>query len=106
MSLSTSGIVMICIPIHCTLPLALWYSQVTTGVTDIVGDITLYGIDPDGLISDIETENVVVVSESTVHLFEDQVSEINRLVPDPLTDDSNHGIHHYLSVHNYFRTQY
>ena len=37
---------------------------------------------------------LTVVPKSTVHLSEDQVSEINRLVPDPLTDVSNHSIHH------------
>ena len=84
-------------------PLALWYSEVIEiGVTDVnIGDITLYGIDPDGPVGDIETENMVVVPESTINLTENQV-----IVPDHLSDDSNHGIHHYLTVRNYLKAQF
>ena len=84
---------------HSISPLALWYSEVIEiGVTDInIEDITLYGIDPDGPVGDIETENMVVVPESTINLTESQVSYIRCLVPDPLSDNSNHRIHYYLS---------
>ena len=84
---------------HSISPLALWYSEVIEiGVTDInIEDITLHGIDPDGPVGDIETENMVVVPESTINLTESQVSDIRRLVPDPLSDNSNHRIHYYLS---------
>jgi hypothetical protein len=69
---------------HSISPLALWYSEVIEiGVTDVnIGDITLYGIDPDGPVGDFETENMVVVPESTINITENQVSEIRRLVPD------------------------
>lgn len=89
-------------------PLAFWYSQVIEiGVTDVnIGDITLCGIDPDGPVGDIETGNIIVVPESTINLTENQVSEIRRLVPDNLSDDSNHGIHHYLTVRNYLKAQF
>ncbi|CAB3979523.1 Hypothetical predicted protein [Paramuricea clavata] len=61
---------------HSISPLALWYSEVIEiGVTGVnIGDITLYGIDPDGPVGDIETENMVVVPESTINLTENQVS--------------------------------
>ena len=93
---------------HSTSPLALWYSGIIEiGVTDVnIGDTTLYGIDPDGPVGDIETENMVVVPESLFDLTENQISEINRLVPDPLSDDSNHGVQHYLTVRNYLKAQF
>jgi hypothetical protein len=93
---------------HSTSPLALWYSGIIEiGVTDVnIGDTTLYGINPDGPVGDIETENMVVVPESPFDSTENQISEINRLVQDPLSDDSNHGVQHYLAVHNYLKAQF
>ena len=72
-----------------TSPLALWHSEIAhSGIHDIdVGDVSLYGIDPDGPFSEIET-----VPESTIQLTEHQANEINQLLPDPLVDDGNHKI--------------
>ena len=75
-------------------PLALWYSEmVVSGVDDVdVGDIFLYGVDPDGPVPDLETDNMVTVPESIVQVIDNRADEIRSLVPDPLVDDGNHGI--------------
>ena len=88
-----------------TSPLALWYSEIVhTGVDHIdVGNVSLYGIDPDGPVSDLQTDNMVIVPESTIQLTDSQASEINHLVPDLLVDDGNHKIWHYLTICNYLR---
>ena len=86
-------------------PLALWRSELNeTDLTDVnIDNVNLYGIDPDGAVGDIETDNMVVVPENSVELTEDHVNEIRRLVPEPLSDDGNHGIHHYLTVRQYLQ---
>ena len=88
-----------------TSPLALWHSEIVhSGVNDIdVGDISLLGIDPDGPVGELQTDNNVVVPESTIQLTDDQANEIHQLVPDPLVDDGNHKIWHYLTIRNYLR---
>lgn len=85
--------------------LALWQSEIVhSGIDDIdFGNISLHGIDPDGPCGDIETDNVVLVPESTIRLTEQQVNEINQLVPNPLDDDGNQKIWHYLMVRSYLR---
>ena len=91
-----------------TSPLALWYSEIIEiGATEIdIGDLNLYGIDPDDPVGDIETNNMVVVPESTVHVTDIQAREINRLVPNPLQDDGDHRISHYLTVRDYLKSQF
>ena len=86
-----------------TSPLALWYSEfVPSGVHDIdIGNISLYGVDPDGPVASIERENMVSVPESTIQLTDNQTDEIKCLVSDPLADDGNHRIGHYLAIANY-----
>ena len=88
-----------------TSPLALWHSEIVhSGVNDIdVGDISLLGIDPDGPVGELQTDNNVVVPESTIQLTDDQANEIHQLVPDSLVDDGNHKIWHYLTICNYLR---
>lgn len=93
--------------VHSMAPLAIWYSEVDTGIDGVdIGDITLYGIDPDGPVSDIETDNMVIVPESTINLTETQANDVNRLVPNSLVDDGNHRIDHYRRIQNYLKTQY
>ena len=89
-------------------PLALWYSEmVASGVDDVdVSDISLYGVDPEGPVPDIETDNMVTVPESTVQVTDNHADEIRSLVPDPLVDDGNHGIAHYLAIANYLKMRY
>ena len=89
-------------------PLAVWYSGlVPFGVGDIdVGDVSLYGIDPNGPVTEIETDNMVVVPESTIQLTDRQADDIKSLVPNPLLDDGNHRITHYCNIANYLREHY
>ncbi|XP_074627042.1 uncharacterized protein LOC141885050 [Acropora palmata] len=89
-------------------PLALWYSEmVASGVDDVdVGDISLYGVDPEGPVPDLETDNMVTVPESTVQVTDNHADEIRSIVPDPLVDDGNHGIAHYLAIANYLKMRY
>ena len=58
--------------VNSTFPLAIWYSEVETGINDFdIDHIPLYGIDPNvPVVSDIETENMVTVPESTITLTE------------------------------------
>ena len=89
-------------------PLAIWYSEVETGIDDFdTGNISLYGIDPDGpVVNDIETENMVIVPDSTITLTDMQMNDVLNLVPDPLVDDGNHKINHYLQIQNYLKIEY
>ena len=86
-------------------PFTILYSEVETGIDNFdTGNISLYG--PDGLIvNDIETENMVIVPESTTPT-EMQMKNVINLVPNPLVDDGNHKINHYLQIQNYLRTEY
>ncbi len=89
-------------------PLAIWYSEVETGINDFdTGNISVYGIDPDGpVVNDIETENMVIVPDSTITLTDMQMNDVLNLVPDPLVDDGNHKINHYLQIQNYLKIEY
>ena len=89
-------------------PLALWYSEmVASSVDDVdVGDISLYGVDPEGPVPDFGTDNMVTVPESTVQVTDNHADEIRSLVPDPLVDDGNHRIAYYLAVANYLKMRY
>lgn len=86
-----------------TSPLALWYSEfVPSGVHDIdIGNISLYGVDPDGPVASTERDNTVSVPESIIQLTDNQTDDIKCLVSDPLADDGNHRIGHYLAIANY-----
>ena len=59
--------------------------------------LATYGIDNDGPISDIETNNNVVVPESHLQLSEQQLQELERNV-DPISDDGNNGIDHFVNT--------
>lgn len=88
-----------------TSPFAPLHSEIVhTGVDDIdVGDVSLLGINPDDPVGQLQTDNNVVVPESTIHLTDYQVNEMNQLAPEPLVDDGNHKIWNYLTICNYLR---
>ena len=94
--------------IACMFPLALWYSEfVSSGVDDIdIGNISLCGVNPDGPVACIKTENMVSVPESTIQLTDNQADGIKCLVPDSLTYDGNHRIRHCLAIANYLKLHY
>ena len=53
-------------------------------VDDIdIGNISLYGVDPHGPVTSIETEKNVSVPESAIQLTDNQADDIKRLVSDP-----------------------
>lgn len=57
-----------------------------------------YGVDEEGPFPVIETENNVVVPEFAVIPTPQQMEEIRRAVPDPLFEDNNFGITHYIHI--------
>jgi hypothetical protein len=78
-------------------PLALWHN----GMFNVQDESNLinweaYGIDYDGPLTDIVTSNDVVVPESLT-LTDQQLQEVEGSV-NPLVDDRNNGIDHYLST--------
>lgn len=79
-------------------PLALWYTNIQNGPEDpIVISETSYGVDYGGPLPEITTDNNIVVPLPGVELTEDQVSYLQENV-DPLQDDGNNGIEHYLKI--------
>ena len=54
-----------------------------------------YGIDYDDPLTDIETDNNVVVLESQIQLTDHQLQELQNRI-DHLSDDGNNGINHFL----------
>lgn len=55
-----------------------------------------YGIDNDGLLSNIDSNNNVVVPESSLQLCDQQ--RVN-----PLADDGNNGISHFYDTVNFLQ---
>lgn len=68
--------------------------------------ISRYGVNPDGPVPDLETDNIVTVPESTIQVTDNHTDEIRGLFPNPLNDDENHGIAHYLTIANYLKIRY
>ena len=56
-----------------------------------------YGIDYSTSASQIETSNNIVVPNSDVALNDEQTSYLQQMV-NPLQDDGNNGIQHYLNA--------
>lgn len=56
----------------------------------------MYGVENFGPLMNIETENNI--TEFEVNLSEHLINRISEAVPDPIKDDNNHGIGHYLTV--------
>lgn len=64
---------------------------------DIATNWQTYGIDYDGPLTDIETDNNVVVPESQIQLTDHQLQELQNRI-DPLSDDGNNGINHFWTL--------
>ena len=64
---------------------------------DIATNWQTYGIDYDDSLTDIETDNNVVVPESQIQLTDHQLQELQNRI-DPLSDDGNNGINHFLDT--------
>ena len=79
-------------------PLAPWYSAMPTAPDESsIINWQTYSIDHHVLISDIETNNNFVVSESHLQLSEQQLQELKGNV-DPISDDGNNGIDHFVNM--------
>ena len=79
-------------------PLAVWYTGLLTAPEEsIVTNWQTYGIDYDGPMTDIQTDNNAVVPESHIQLTDHQLQELHSRV-DPLSDDGNNGINHFLNT--------
>ena len=80
-------------------PMALCYSRSIQTQQDVaINDLASYGVEYDGEVSDVETDNNVVVPECNIVLSDEQWTVINRVIPDPLADDGNYGINLYSSM--------
>jgi len=79
-------------------PLALWHM----GMLNLQPDSNIinwetYGIDPDGPMTDIDTDNNVVVPIYEIELSQLEMQELHQSI-DPLSDDGNSGINHFLNT--------
>lgn len=79
-------------------PLALWYNAMICAPDESnVINWQTYGIDNDGPISDIHSDNNVVVPVSSLQLSEQHLQESQQMV-NPLADDGNNGISHFMTL--------
>lgn len=80
-------------------PLAMWYTGLLTVPEDsVVTNWQTYGIDYDGPLTDIETGNNVVLPESQLIQLTDHQLQVLHSRTDPLSDDGNNGINHFLNT--------
>ena len=78
-------------------PLALWQTHMLSVVDDSpLLNFDEYGVDYEGPTPDITTNNNVVVPDTLVILTEQQ-QQLSSTI-NPLTDDGNYGINHYLEA--------
>ena len=76
----------------------MWYTRLlTTPEESLTTNWQTYGIDYDGPLIDIKTDNNVVVPESHIQLTDHQLQKLQRRI-DPLSDDGNNGINHFLDT--------
>ena len=79
-------------------PLAMWYTRLLTAPEEsIATNWQTYGIDYDGPLTDIVTDNNVVMPESHIQLTDHRLQELQNRI-DPLSDDGNNGINHFLDT--------
>lgn len=86
-------------------PIQLWNTSYTEGLNYLLNEDPNYienreeyGIDENLLLPTLETENNVIIPASEIGLTSQQLVEIENEVPDPLLEDDNFGITHYLTV--------
>ena len=88
-------------------PLAIWTSSMLQSAVNDNDDLyqaqgDLYGVDFEGTVVEIETDNNVVVEDISIHLNEEDFATLFNMV-DPLSDDMNHGIDLYLHTRDFVR---
>lgn len=62
-----------------------------------------YGVEPEGPLPELITDNNIVVPEFDNHLA--ALDFLTNIVPDPLADDGNYGITLYLMIRNYLKSE-
>ena len=82
-------------------PKQLWQSgmhayNINEGAGDSL-DYSLYGIDEEGPLPEINSDNDIVVPESSIVLSDEQFSFLSQTI-DPLHEDSNEGITLYMQA--------
>lgn len=86
-------------------PLQLW----TNGFLAGLGPQQLpQTVSPEDIINyeggdDIVTNNNVIVPRTNIQLTIEQTAQLQNLVPDPLAEDDNFGVQHYLLIRNQLR---
>ena len=83
-------------------PKALWHTGMINECHEFEGDTSLYGTDFNEPIANIQTDNDIIVPESAVVLTPGQLNHLEQSV-NPLVDDGNYGINHYVNVINILR---
>ena len=79
-------------------PLTIWQTSIIRTPDDSpLVNFEDYGIDNDGPVSDVVSDNNVIVPSSSVELTEEQLNYLSGNV-DPLGDDGNHGINNFLNA--------
>ena len=78
-------------------PMALWHAGMLNQIQDFEGDTTLYGTDFNEAITNIQSDNDVVVPESAIVLTPEQINLLEQSIH-PLEEDGNYGINHYMNA--------
>ena len=78
-------------------PMALWHAGMLNQHQDFEGDTTFYGTNFSEQIANIQTDNDVIVPEIDIVMTPDQYHHLEQSV-NPLEQDGNHGINHYLNA--------
>lgn len=79
-------------------PLTLWQTNMICTPDDSpLVNFEDYGIDNDGPVPEVISDNNVIVPNSTVELTEEQLHYLSSNV-DPVSDDGNHGINNFLNA--------
>ena len=77
--------------------MALWHVGMISQGEDYEGDTTFYGTDFQITSTNIQSDNDVVVPETAIYLTPDQLTVLEQSI-NPLEEDGNHGINHYLNA--------
>lgn len=79
-------------------PLALWQTSLLAAPDEpTMLDYDSYGIDYDGPLPEVITDNNVEVPDCLLQLTEEQLHNLQQVV-DPTSDDGNNGVFHFLET--------
>jgi hypothetical protein len=86
-------------------PLQLWaQGLITNSMTSQPRDTFDLGIDYEGPVPQLQTENHIVVPDITANLTMAQIEQLSRICMEPLEDDGNHGINYFCDIKRYLET--